>query len=391
MTKHAKLSASGAARWMGCSGSIKAEEGLPDKSSSYAELGTVLHDVAEHMIVTGSEGDEFIDKEHHVFDEDGNVFARSTVMADHIEKLREYRDYVINLGGQTLVEQRVDFSEWVPGGFGTADAVVFCDDTLHVIDLKTGKGVLVEAENNPQLMLYALGSWEKFNLLFDFSKVVLTIHQPFRDHVDVFEITVDALLEWADTVVQPAAKLALSEDAPRVAGEKQCQFCKAKSRCREYANRALEVVADDFANISTMEIKQVGDLSDEEIAAILEKIGLARSFLKSIEETATATIMEGKDIPNFKLVAGRSIRAWRDKAEAETAIRKKLKVVQAYKKELISPTQAEKLLGKGHPLIEDLTVKPEGKPTLAPVTDKRPALVFNTVEDDFDGFDTEAA
>lgn len=391
MTIHAKLSASGAVRWMNCPGSVKAEEGIEDKSSPYAEKGTVLHDIAEHMLVTKTNGEDFIDKTHEVFDEEGNVYASAFVEASDIDRVREYVDFVNGIPGHLLVEQRVDFSEWVPGGFGTADAVTLHEDTLYVTDLKTGRGVRVDAEDNPQLMLYALGSWAKFSLLQDFEKVQLVIHQPFLDHVSEHTITVDELLEWAENEIKPAAKRALSDDAERSPGASQCKFCKAKDRCREYANEALKAVAEDFDNIETLKIKRTGDLQDDEIAAVLSKLPLVEDFVKTIQQTATDTIMNGGSIPDYKLVHGRSTRKWKDEKEAETAIRKKLKVADAYTKKLISPTQAEKKLGKGHPLIEDLTVRPEGKPTLVPATDKRTAIVFTTVEDDFDGFESDAA
>ena len=313
------------------------------------------------------------------------------VETSHVERLRDYADFVRSIKGHMLVEQRVDFSDWVPEGFGTADAVVMADSTLHVIDLKTGQGVRVDADMNSQLMLYALGSLVKFGLLFDFERINMVIHQPFLDHVSEFEISVDDLLLWADSEVKPAAELALTSDAPRVAGKDQCKWCKAKSRCREYASQAMKVVTDDFTGFETIEVKEAGDLSDTEIAAILEQKALVESLLKTIEETAISALMSGVEFPGFKLVAGRSLRKWRDEAEAETAIRKKLKVADAYTKKLISPAQAEKKLGKQHPLIDDLTVKPEGKPTLVPETDKRNALVFSTVEDDFSGIDTDAA
>lgn len=391
MTAHAKLSASGATRWMGCPGSVNAEAGLPDSSSPYAEKGTVLHDIAEHMLVTNSDGSEFIDKTHVVFDDKGIPWVEAFVEASDIEHLRVYVDYVRNLGGHMLVEQRVDFSDFVPGGFGTADAVVLVEGVLYVIDLKTGQGNRVEAEENPQLMLYGVGSWAKFDMLMDFHTVKLAIVQPPLDHISEWEISVEDLVNWAEETVRPAAELALTEDAPRVPSADACKWCKAKGRCKEYANQALCVVADEFKDVGDFTVKDSDSLTDEDLAAILDKASLVEGFLKAINAEATNTIMSGGVIPGFKMVAGRSIRKWRDKAEAEKAIRKKLKVADAYKKELISPAQAEKKLGKDHPLIEDLTVKPEGKPTLVPETDKREALIFTTVEDDFDGFESDAA
>lgn len=391
MTQHAKLSASGATRWMGCPGSVNAEEGLPDKSSPYAEKGTVLHDIAEHMLMTDSDGSEFIDKTHVVFDDKGKPYLEAFIEQKDIEGLREYVDYVRNLGGHILAEQRVDFSDFVPGGFGTADAVVLVDGVLHVVDLKTGQGNRVDAFENPQLMLYGVGSWAKFDMLMDFHTIKLVIVQPPLDHVSEWEISVDELVNWAEEKVRPAAELALKEDAPRIPSADACKWCKAKGRCKEFANQSLRVVADDFKDIGDFDIKDVDTLSDAEIAAILAKVPLLEGFIKAISEEATQTIMAGGYIPDFKMVAGRSIRKWADEEQAEKALRKKLKVAEVFKKSLITPAQAEKKLGKSHPLLDDLTVKPEGKPTLVPETDKRPALQFNSVEDDFDGFESDAA
>lgn len=391
MTIHAKLSASGSHRWMNCPGSVSAESGLPDSSSKYAELGTVLHDIAEIMLTTGSDGSEFIDKTHVVFDGTGAPYAEAEIEAGHIEQLTIYTDYVKNLGGELMVEQRVDFSDFVPDGFGTADAVVLVDGVLYVIDLKTGQGNRVDSEQNSQLMLYGLGAWAKYNLFLDFDAVKLVIVQPPLDHISEWEITVDELIEWGEDVVRPAAQKALSDDAPRVPSAKACQWCKAKNRCREFANEALKAVAEDFDGIETLKVRDPLNLADDEISAVLEKADLVENFLKTIKEEATNTIMNGGEIPRFKMVEGRSIRKWLDEERAEKLLAKKLKVAERFTKKLISPAQAEKKLGKGNPLIDDLSVKPEGKPTLVPVTDKRPALTFNTVEDDFDGIETDAA
>lgn len=391
MSAHAKLSASGATRWMGCPGSVNAEQGLPDTSSPYAEKGTVLHDIAEHMLLTGSDGSEFIGKTHVVFDDKGKPYLEAFIDEEDIENLRIYVDYVRNLGGHMLVEQRVDFSDFVAGGFGTADAVVLVEGVLYVIDLKTGQGNRVEAEENPQLMLYGVGSWAKFDMLMDFHTVKLAIVQPPLDHISEWEISVDDLVNWAENTVRPAAELALTEDAPRVPSADACKWCKAKGRCKEYAKQSLRVVADEFKDVGDFTVQDSDSLTNEDIAAILEKVSLVKGFLDAVTDEATTTIMDGGSIPGFKMVAGRSLRKWKDETQAETALRKKLKVAEAYKKTLITPAQAEKKLGKNHPLLEDLTVKPEGKPTLVPETDKRQALIFNSVEDDFDGFESDAA
>jgi len=377
---------------MNCPGSVKAEEGFPDTTSKYAERGTVLHDIAEHCLGTGSDGSEFIDKNHVVFDENGEPYAEALVNADDIETLHVYIDYVRNLGGETLIETRVDFSRWVPEGFGTADAIVFKGQTMYVIDLKTGQGNRVHAEENSQCMLYGLGAWSMFDMIHDFDQVVHVIVQPWLDHIDEWEQPVGDLLHWGDTHVAPAANLALSDDPPRNPSQSACLWCKAKGHCRAYAEHALEVVADDFKDIlEPFDPKDPNVLGSDEIAAVLPQLGLVEDFVKTMKETATNIIETGGEIPGYKLVEGRSIRKWEDEEKAETAIRKRLKVADAYKKTLITPAQAEKKLGKGHPLIQDLTIKPKGKPTLAPVTDKRPALEFNTVEDDFDGFESDAA
>ncbi|MBL4898685.1 MAG: DUF2800 domain-containing protein, partial [Colwellia sp.] len=341
-----------------------------------------------------NEAEEFLDKIHIVFDEDGEIYAEAMVDSTHIEWVQRYVDYVQGLGGHLLVERRVDFSQWVSEGFGTADAIVIKDRTMYVIDLKSGRGVQVFAEENTQLMLYGLGAYNDYDMLFDFDSIKLVIVQPPFNHVDEWEITVDDLLDWGENIVKPASELALSEDAERVAGKAQCKWCKAKADCSVSGKKALQVISKDFDDITTpIKILDPMLIDEATVANILEQVELVEGFIKSLKQRAVDTLQRGDSIPRHKLVRGKSNRAWLDKDDAEKRLKRKLKVSELYKKTMLTPAQAEKLMGKGHPLLGELITKPEGKPTLVSITDKRTAIDYtpDCLENDFDGIESDAA
>lgn len=376
MAAHAKLSASGAHRWMHCPASIAMEEGIPDQGSSFAAEGTAAHELAERCLNRGADAAEYLGEEIPVGDE---IFY---VEEEMVEAVQLYLDYVRDQRGDLLVEKRVDFSPWVPGGFGTADAIVLHAGTATVVDLKYGRGVKVDAEENPQAMAYALGALHGYDFLFECNTFKLVIVQPRLDHISEWEISRDDLLAWADNKLKPAAELALTDDAPFQPGESQCRFCKAKPVCRALAEHCQEVVMDGFSDQG----KDPAKLSNDEVAELIPQLDLVTGWAKAVEAHALHQLETGEDIPGYKLVAGRSTRKWKDEAEAETALRKKLKVAQVFNKKLVSPPQAEKLLGKGHAILTEHVIKPEGKPALAPVSDKRPALDIDPSQ----GFDKVA-
>lgn len=386
--KHAKLSASGAHRWMGCAASVGAEDGLENKSTVYSLEGDAAHDLGEQCLRGGVNADTYL----------GDNVLDHKVDREMVDAVQDYLDHVRDLPGRLLVEKKVDFSPWVPGGFGTADAIVLEEGTATIVDLKYGKGVRVDAEENPQLMLYALGAVNDFGFLYDIKSVRVMVVQPRKDHVSIWPrledppLGVSDLLDWGSTVVEPAARLALAANAPFNPGEKQCKWCKAKPTCRALAEHSLNVATDGFGPIGEpLELKPFDKLSNFEIAQLLPQLNTLTDWVKAVEAYALHELEAGRDVPGYKLVEGRSLRKWIDEVVAEKALRgvSKLKVADIFVQKLISPAQAEKKLGKGHKVINDNSEKPVGKPAIAPVSDKRPALTINPTEG-YDAVDVAA-
>ena len=369
---HAKLSASGAHRWMACPASISMEEGLPDQKSIYSEKGTAAHDLAAQCLLGGVNADTYLD----------DIVSEFTIDQKMIEVVQPYLDYVRGLSGVRFVEQKVDYSPWVPDGFGTADALILHDGTATVIDFKSGEGVKVDADENPQIMLYALGVMNEYEFLFDdVATLKLVIVQPAIDHISEWEISRADLLDWADTLLKPAAVLALSDEAPLQPGREQCRFCKAKGFCRALAEHNLSIATDGFTVVGEEpSLKDVSRLSNDEIAALIPHLDMLTSWVGGVMAHAVHVVEMGGEISGYKLVAGKTNRKWRDEAEAEVALKKKLKVVDVFTKKLISPAQAEKKLGKGHAVLTQHVIKPEGKPALAPLSDNRPALEIDPTQ-----------
>jgi hypothetical protein len=300
-------------------------------------------------------------------------------MADYV---RVYVDYVNSLivdSDDFAIEQRVDYSDWVPGGFGTADAVVLRGQTLHVIDLKYGMGVRVDAEENPQGMLYALGAYAHYARFVDIERVAITIVQPRLDHISEWEISVPDLLRWAELAKQ-RAEATQEPDAPRLPGEKQCRFCKAKASCQALYDYTAKVLGSEFDDLDNM--PKANTLTDEEMRAALDAKPLIEGWLGAIEKLAKQRLEDGDSFPGYKLVEGRSNRKWADEREAEVKLIALLNDKAFSKPKIISPAQAEKALGKSRAAeISSLIVKPQGAPTLAPESDKRPAVGVS--EEDF--------
>jgi|TARA_R110000850_G_scaffold24974_2_gene72535 hypothetical protein len=364
MTAHASLGASNAHRWLACAGSVKAESGLPNTSSVFALEGTTAHDLAE-LTLTTTDGalDLFADRE----------------MAEFV---RIYTDYVRSLtytSDVILIEQRVDYSDWVPNGFGTADAIVLNGDTLNVVDLKYGMGVQVYAENNPQGMLYALGAYAEVNHIAEIKNVMITIVQPRLNHISEWSISIEDLLRWAEWVTQ-RAEATQADDAPREAGEKQCRFCKAKHNCAALLKHTEGVLLTEFDSIG--ELPNVDMLTDEQMSNVLASKSLIEGWISAISTHATERLETGTGFTGYKLVEGRSTRRWYDDEAAEFRLREMVGADKAIITKVISPTQAQKILGaKRKNEIAEMIVKPAGKPTLVPDSDKR--LAINVTASDF--------
>ena len=273
---------------------------------------------------------------------------------------------------EILIEQRLDFSKWVPEGFGTGDCVIVADSEIHVIDYKHGLGVLVSAEGNSQMMCYALGALELFDGIYDIQTVKMTIFQPRRDNVSTYEISKEELLKWADEVLAPTAQLAFNGEGEFSAGE-HCQFCRVKATCRKRAEENLKLAQYDFE----MPI----NLNDTEIAAILSQVDELVSWANDIKEYALQQALSGIEYEGFKVVEGRSTRKYTD--EDAVAFIVKDHGFDPYEKKLLGITAMTSLLGKKkfEELLSGLIAKPPGKPTLVPISDKRQAM--STAKEDF--------
>ena len=271
-----------------------------------------------------------------------------------------------------LIEQRVDFSRWVEEGFGTADCIIIADGTLLVVDYKHGLGVLVSAEQNPQMQCYALGALELFDSIYDIDTIRMVIYQPRRDNISTYELTTEALYQWADEVLKPAADLAFAGEGSYLCGE-WCGFCKAKNTCRARAAANLELAKYDF--------KLPSLLTDEDVEDILSKLDDLVSWASDIREYAFRQALSGKVWSGWKLVEGRSNRRYVDDAAVAAAVTKA--GFNPFEQKLLGITAMQKLLGKTRfeAVLAGLVEKPQGKPTLVPESDKRPAM--NNAKTDF--------
>lgn len=356
---HAKLSASGSAMWINCPGSIKANSGLVDKGSAFAAEGTAAHELAEICLNKAEHPSTYLGQSINGFEVD----------SDMVEHIGGYVEYVRSINGEHHYEQRVDFSNWVKDGFGTADAIVLDGKTLHCIDLKFGRGVAVDAENNSQGMLYGLGAYESFSVFEDdFNTVKIHIYQPRIHNFSEWEISIKDLLAWGEWVKE-RAQLALSDNAPRVPGEKQCKWCKAKATCKALADYTNTLITAEFDDLTPS--VDADKLNDDQLANVLAHKSLIIEWLNSVEHHALEKLEQGEKVPGFKLVAGRSIRKWSDNAEQILADQLGEKT---YSKKLIGIGDAEKLIGKKQLEEMAITIKPEGKPTIVPESDKRKPL-----------------
>lgn len=363
-TTHATLSASSAYRWLACPPSVMATKDMPDETTVYAEEGSVAHEVAEYKVrwylgekdltppSIGNFNAEEIDR---------HTDSYTYYAADKIESIRKScPDAVV------MVEQKLDFSNYVEGGFGTGDLVIVADDIIQVIDFKYGKGVAVSAEHNPQMMLYALGALNLYDYLYDVRTVKMAIVQPRLDSISEWEISVEDLLSWAEDTLRPTAELATKGEGEFKAGE-HCRFCKLRATCRARAELMLDAAKDEFA--------EPAELTDDEIAGILKIAPDLAKWAEDVFAYAQAkAINEGKRWDGFKIVEGRSNRKYADEDKiAEVCRNNGYQLSQIYKNTLIGITDMEKLLGKKQfkELLGDYIIKPKGKLTLVPESDKR--------------------
>ena len=372
MSKHALLTASGSKRWLSCPPSARLEATFTDKETTAAAEGTAAHALAEYKVKRALR--YFCKRPVSEFEDEVMDQATDDYAAFILEQMSEMR----KAGAEptVMVETRLDFSDWVPDGFGTGDCIIIGGDTLHIVDLKYGAGVLVEAEGNSQMRLYALGAIQQFGCLYDVKTVFMTIFQPRRDNVSTATMTVEELMAWAETELRPKAELAFAGEGEYHPGS-WCLFCKAADRCRARAEENLKLAREEFGLPPL--------LTDEEIETLLPRLPDMVKWANDLQAYALdAAVNHGKHWDGFKLVEGRSIRRYADeeavaKAAEENGYR------DIYRKALINLGEMERLMGKKrfNEILGAYIVKPAGKPTLVPVSDKRPAITVNDVKVDF--------
>lgn len=373
MGKHALLSASSSHRWLHCPPSARLEEQFENTTSVFAAEGTAAHELSEHKLRS------FL-----------GIKSKRPISDFDSEELESYTDVYVNFATELitevrsickdpiiLIEQRLDYSCYVPEGFGTGDLIIIADGTLDIVDLKYGKGVIVSAEDNPQMKLYALGALNLFDSLYDIKRIRMTICQPRLESISTYEISVDELTNWAEAELRPKAQLAINGEGEFLSGE-HCRFCRARKTCRARADEHLELAKFDF--------KLPALLSEDEIAEVLSEADRLSAWASDIFAYATdLAICEGKQWTGFKLVEGRSNR----KYSSEESVIKACNdngITDIYTKSLLGITAMEKLLGKKKftSILGDLVEKPQGKPTLVPISDKRESIkINNTAEADF--------
>ena len=372
MAKHALLSASSSHRWLECSMSPRLEEVVEDITSSYALEGTFMHELSElylHHYLGNVKESAFTkrlqDMKQNAFFTDDLQAAVDEYVAAVIEKINEAKarcnDPLI------LIEERLDFSEWVRDGFGTGDVVIIADDVLEVVDLKGGRGVAVSAVGNPQARLYALGAVSAFGVLYDIKTVRMTIIQPRLDNISTDEMKVEDLIQWAEEVVKPRAEAAYKGEGEFKPGV-HCRFCKVKATCRARHDENMKLACIDFQKPPL--------LSDDEITDVLMKVDEMKKWATDVESYALEKAKDGKAWPGMKLVEGRSTRKYSSETEvAEKLIDAGYSEERIYAKSLLSLTKLEKEIGKKtlSEILSDLIEKPAGKLKLVPEDDNRPA------------------
>lgn len=384
---HALLSASGAGRWLNCTPSARLEDEYGEKKSSiYAQEGTLAHELSELYIkhdtlltITEQEFNQRLEE----------IMANELFNEEMLDVVPTYTEYCAsqlaeakteNLLAVMEIEQKLDLTEFVPESFGTADCIIIGDNLMEVIDLKYGKGVPVYAEWNKQLMLYSLGALQKYDIMYNISVVRLTIVQPRINNISSWLISVEELRKWAEEELKPKAKLAFDGKGELNAGD-WCRFCAVRNQCRKLYEQQFEIAKHEFAKPIL--------LTDDEIADIVLRTPKFIEWANSVTEYAQAkAIVENKQWPGLKLVEGISRRKWADEDQASNIILARcpeLSEEEVFNMKLKPITSIEKIVGKKRftELLSDIVIKPQGKPTLVPLEDKRPAMGYGQAQIDF--------
>ena len=383
MASHALLSASSSHRWLHCTGAPRLEATFPDTTSEYAKEGTLAHELCELKL-----------KKYTTVMAKGtytrayNKIKKNELWAPEMDETTDvYLEYIKSImlsykvAPVVVIEKRVDFSQYVPEGFGTADCIILAGDTLHIIDYKHGKGVVVDAEHNSQMMLYALGAMHDYSLLYKFNTIKMTIVQPRVNNISEFEMSSDELRKWGEEVVAPKAKEAYEMEGHTFEAGAWCGFCRAKAQCRTRCEHF------DAMHVFTNQDPRL--ISLEELGTYLEHGQDIESWYKDIKEYALSESLAGAEVPGWKAVEGRGSRVFQDGDIAiQTLINGGVDESILYERKVLTLAQIEKAIGKKdfNELVGDQVVKNPGKPTLVADTDKRPritnqpsaAQVFNT-------------
>lgn len=380
MGKHALLSPSASHRWLHCTPSAMLEKDVPNKGSDFTREGSLAHAfcakrLKEYLgLGTKAEATEI----EELYDD-----YYSDEMPDHVEsyvnivlgKLQESQS--VTADAKLIVERRLDFSEWIPDSFGTADAIIIADGVLEVIDFKYGKGVEVSAVNNTQMMIYALGACGEFIDYYDIQRVRMTIVQPRISNLSEYEMDVNDLFAWAKTELKKKADMAMKGEGEQQPGD-WCRFCRVKCQCKALAQQAVAVF-DQFSD--------TGLITDEEMAKeVLPMLDTIKNWVDAVAEFALQKALNGTQYDGYKLVEGRSVRKITDTQGAINALTQEGFEDIFKPQELKTITDLEKMVGKKNfsALLGAFITKPQGKPTLVPESDKRPA--FNGAADDFKNF-----
>ena len=370
MGKHAILSASSANRWLHCPPSARLCESYDDKGSDYAAEGTDAHALCEYKLrqalgMEATDPTENLSWYNSEMEECATGYA--AYVLEQVEAAKQTcADPIV------LIEQRVDFSRWVQDGFGTADCIIIADGVLNIVDYKHGKGVEVSAVDNPQMMLYALGALEIFDGIYDINTIRMTIYQPRKSNISVYEMQKSDLLGWADTELTEKAQLAYGGQGEFHCGE-WCRFCKAKAECRERAAVNLELAQYEFQSPAL--------LDDDEIADILGRLDALTAWAADVKEYALQQAVSGTSFPGWKLVEGRSNSRYTNETAVASAVESI--GIDPYEHKVLGVTAMQKRLGKSRfeELLAPYIEKPQGKPTLVRSSDKR--LEWNTAKNDF--------
>jgi hypothetical protein len=370
MAKHALLSASSSHIWLNCPPSTKLCEGQTDKTSPYAQQGTDAHSLCQYKLEKAlgmNTQDPTKNLEYYDAEMERCADEYATFVMEQVEESKQYcPDPVI------LIEQRLDFSKYVEEGFGTGDCVIVADGLLQLLDYKHGLGILVSAEENSQMMCYALGALELFDGIYNVDTIKMTIFQPRKNNVSTYTLSKEDLLKWGNEVLSPIAKLAYAGEGEFKAGG-HCQFCKIKATCRKRAEYNLELAKYDFEMPATLDIT--------EIEVILSKAENLVAWINDIKEYALQKALSGTKYDGFKIVEGRSTRKYTDEQAVAEAVNSA--GFNPYEQKLLGVTAMTSALGKKKfdEILGSLVYKAPGKPTLVPESDKRP--VMNTAQNDF--------